>query len=109
MQKLFFILGLFLCAVYTQSVFSEVLVPLGADISNGNVDMVFFFWDPMSSHVHDVDIKALLRICNVYNIPVACNRSTADFLISSPLFNDAYEVKTIDYAKYLNRHLDNIC
>lgn len=64
---------------------------IGAKISEGEVDAVVFFWDPLEPHPHDVDVKALLRIAVVYDIPIACNRSTADFLISSPLMAEAYQ------------------
>lgn len=77
---------------------------LGAMISEGKIHMLIFFWDPMEQQPHDVDIKALLRIAVLYNIPTACNRSTADFLISSPLFaEEAYETKQKDYGDYLQR------
>ena len=52
---------------------------------------VIFFWDPLEPHPHDVDVKALLRIAVVYNVPIACNRATADFVLSSPLMYDSYE------------------
>ena len=63
---------------------------VGAAIVEGRLDFVIFFWDPLEPHPHDVDVKALLRIAVVYNIPIACNRSTADFLLSSPLMHRAY-------------------
>jgi len=64
---------------------------VGAGIVEGRVDFVIFFWDPLEPHPHDVDVKALLRIAVVHNVPIACNRSTADFLLSSPLMNSEYE------------------
>ncbi len=76
---------------------------LGAMIAEGKVDMVIFFWDPMQPHPHDVDVKALLRIAVVYNIPIACNRSTADFMISSPLMAGQYHPAVTDYSAHLNR------
>ncbi len=76
---------------------------LGALIAEGKIDMVIFLWDPMQPQPHDVDVKALLRISSLYNIPTACNRSTADFLISSPLFKRDYTRIMKDYSEYLNR------
>src|SRR5215470_5795588 len=78
---------------------------LGAMIAEGRVDMIIFFWDPMEPHPHDVDVKALLRIAVVYNLPIACNRATADFLISSPLLNSVYKPETDDFSAYSQRAL----
>jgi methylglyoxal synthase len=64
---------------------------VGAAIAEGRIDFVVFFWDPLEPQPHDVDVKALLRITVVYNVPIACNRSTADFLLSSPLMNEEYQ------------------
>jgi len=66
---------------------------LGAMISEGEVDVVIFLWDPISVQPHDVDVKALLRIAVLYNVPTACNRSTADFVISSTLLEKPYTPK----------------
>lgn len=76
---------------------------LGAMITEGQIDFVIFFWDPMEPHPHDVDVKALLRIAVLYNVPIACNRSTADFMISSPLLEQEYNPIVKDYSAYLQR------
>lgn len=81
---------------------------LGALITEGKIDFIIFFWDPMSPHPHDVDVKALLRIAVVYNIPIACNRATADFMISSPLLNERCTPIVKDYNKYLERELEEL-
>lgn len=76
---------------------------LGALIAEGKIDVIFFFWDPMEPQPHDVDVKALLRIAVVYNVPIACNRATADFIISSDLFEEEYLQEGPDYTKYIKR------
>ncbi len=78
---------------------------LGAMIADGDIDVLIFFWDPMEPQPHDVDVKALLRISVLYNIPSACNRSTADFLISSRLMNVKYSPELRDYTTYLGRKI----
>jgi methylglyoxal synthase len=75
---------------------------IGARISEGLLDMIVFFWDPLQTQPHDVDVKALLRIAVVYNIPAACNRTTANFLISSPLFSEPYDAELIDYRQRIH-------
>jgi methylglyoxal synthase len=79
---------------------------LGALIAEGKVDIIIFFWDPMEPHPHDVDVKALLRISVLYNVPTACNRATADFMISSKFFNDKYEPIIKDYSSYIKRNIN---
>jgi len=64
---------------------------VGAAVAEGRIDFVIFFWDPLEPQPHDVDVKALLRIAVVHNVPIACNRSTADFVLSSPLMEEEYE------------------
>ena len=78
---------------------------LGAIIAEGKIDLLIFFWDPMQPQPHDVDVKALLRITVVYNIPTACNRSTADFMISSHLLKETYQPNQDDFNKYLSRQV----
>ncbi|MDR0955059.1 MAG: methylglyoxal synthase [Rikenellaceae bacterium] len=79
---------------------------LGALISEGEIDTVIFFWDPMTPQPHDVDVKALMRLATLYNVPMAINRSTADFIISSELFESEYMPVVKDYRSYVDRVLD---
>ncbi len=78
---------------------------IGSAIVTGEVDFLIFFWDPLAQAPHDPDVKALLRLAAVWNIPVACNRSTADFLISSPLMDEIYPRMVADYSEYKNRKI----
>jgi methylglyoxal synthase len=76
---------------------------IGARIADGDIDFVIFFWDPLEAQPHDPDVRALIRIAVVWNIPVACNRASADFMVSSPLMTSAYVRSLPDYEAYRNR------
>ena len=78
---------------------------IGAMIAEGQIDFLVFFWDPLEPQPHDPDVRALLRIAVVWNIPVASNRATADFLISSPLMNGSYQRQVPDYTDRIARRL----
>jgi methylglyoxal synthase len=78
---------------------------LGALIAEGRIDFLVFFWDPLEPQPHDPDVKALLRLAVVWNIPIACNRASADFMVSSPLMESGYERSRPDYGTYLSRAL----
>jgi methylglyoxal synthase len=71
---------------------------VGAKIAEGDLDVLIFFWDPLEPQPHDPDVKALLRLAVLYNIPTACNRATADFLVAAPLFHEPYERQVEDHA-----------
>jgi len=79
---------------------------LGAMIAEGKIDVVIFFWDPMEAQPHDSDVKAFLRLCVVWNIVIASDSSTADFVISSPLMDTDYPKENIDYSEYLSRRIE---
>lgn len=78
---------------------------IGAMIAEGSVDALIFFWDPMEAQPHDPDIKALLRVAVTWNIPFACDRATADFLLTSPLMNEEYTCIIPDYSDYVKRKI----
>jgi methylglyoxal synthase len=78
---------------------------IGAMIAEGKIDVMIFFWDPMEAQPHDPDIKALLRLAVVWNIPIACDRASADFLMTSPLMYEDYDSIIPDYGTYLKRKL----
>lgn len=94
-----------------QSVSTFLSGPLGGDqqigaaIAEGKLDILIFFWDPMEAQPHDPDIKALLRVAVTWNIPVACDRATADFMMTSPLMHGEYEAFLPDYTAYLKRKM----
>jgi methylglyoxal synthase len=79
---------------------------IGARIAEGKIDMLIFFWDPMEAQPHDPDIKALLRLAVAWNIPFACDRASADFIFTSPLMLQDYEIITPDYSIYNSRLQD---
>jgi methylglyoxal synthase len=81
---------------------------LGARIAEGTIDVLIFFWDPLEPMPHDPDVKALLRIAAVWNVPIACTRATADFLFSSPLMQEAYDRPVEDLADYQNREVATV-
>jgi methylglyoxal synthase len=76
---------------------------IGAKITEGTLDFLIFFWDPLEPQPHDPDVKALLRVAVVWNIPIACNRASADYMISSPLMSAEYRRQLPDYAPHLRR------
>ncbi|HVN15416.1 MAG TPA: methylglyoxal synthase [Anaerolineales bacterium] len=78
---------------------------IGAKIVDGDIDFLIFFWDPLEPMPHDPDVKALLRMAVVWNIPIACNRASADFIISSPLMDAGYDRLVPDYESYRTREL----
>ena len=80
---------------------------IGAMIAEGKIDILIFFWDPMEAQPHDSDVKALLRLGVAWNILLACDRATADFVLTSPLMQAEYETIIPDYSSYMNRKVDD--
>ncbi len=80
---------------------------IGAKVSEGDIDLLIFFWDPLTTQPHDSDVRALLRIAVVWNVPIACNRASADFMISSPLLSNTYQRVLPDYHRYTHRMDDD--
>jgi methylglyoxal synthase len=80
---------------------------IGARIAEGEIDFLVFFWDPLEPHPHDPDVKALLRIAVVWNVPIACNRASADFMFSSPLMSGEYVRFLPDYATLKERNIQS--
>lgn len=78
---------------------------VGAMVADGSIDFLVFFWDPLEPQPHDTDVKSLLRIAVVWNIPVACDRASADFMISSPLMTSSYERTVPDYTAHKDREI----
>ena len=78
---------------------------IGAMIAKGEIDVLIFFWDPMEAQPHDPDVKALLRLAVVWNIPAASNRTSSDFLMTSPLMLEVYEAVIPDYSSYIKRKI----
>src|SRR5258708_19750076 len=105
--------GNLLEAALEQSITKFLSGPLGGDqqvgskIAEGKLDVLIFFWDPMEAQPHDPDIKALLRVAATWNIPVACNTATADFLLTSPLMHQEYETFLPDYSSYIIRKIEH--
>jgi len=103
--------GTLLEAALDQSITKFLSGPLGGDqqvgskIAEGKIDVLIFFWDPMEAQPHDPDIKALLRVAVTWNIPIACDRATADFILTSPLMHEDYETYLTDYSSYTNRNI----
>lgn len=79
---------------------------IGAAIADNEIDVMIFFWDPLQAQPHDVDVKALLRIAVLNNIPIAQNRSSADFMISSPLMDETYDRFVVDYSKRFKKDIN---
>ena len=79
---------------------------IGAKIVSNEIDFLIFFWDPLEPMPHDPDVKALLRMAVVWNIPIACNRTSADFIVSSPLMDQTYDRLVPDYDRYRLRPMD---